>query len=394
MQKKIIALAVAGLMSGAAFAQSNVTIYGRLDVGYSNLDTSWKTAAGVKNSSDVSTTGTSQGALTTSRIGFKGEEALGNGMKATFNLEYGLVNTAKLGADQGAADLAAPFAQRVGTVGLAGGWGALDLGRQASAIEAAWGVGLVGGQNNAVGTIYSASGVSNTALGTTTAGAAGAVGVVAANQGGRLTDARIDEAITYTSPSFSGFTAKAQYAKGKSDLNALADTAGEANSQSRLGLALNYANGPLNASFGYSKEKTKRADGVGGATTFADPKQWVLSANYNFGVAQAYGLYTKGKSDTAAAAANRLSSLKGWELGVKVPVGAVTLIGSYYDTKEDYSASNVDVDRDGFQLGAMYSFSKRTTAYALYGSADSKAGGASLASAKADQFAVGLRHDF
>ena len=36
MQKKIIALAVAGLVSGVAFAQTNVTVYGAIDVAYVN----------------------------------------------------------------------------------------------------------------------------------------------------------------------------------------------------------------------------------------------------------------------------------------------------------------------------------------------------------------------
>ena len=34
MQKKIIALALTGLVSGVAFAQTNVTIYGTLDMAY------------------------------------------------------------------------------------------------------------------------------------------------------------------------------------------------------------------------------------------------------------------------------------------------------------------------------------------------------------------------
>lgn len=391
MQKKIIALAVAGLVSGAAFAQSNVSIYGRVDAGYANVDTCWKTNAGVKSCSDVSSTGFNS-QLTTSRIGFKGTEDLGNGLKANFNLEYQLVSNNKNGADMGA-ELAAPFAQRIGIVGLSGSWGSFDIGRNNSAIESAWAVGLVGGQNNAIGQVYNPSGASMAALGTTTAGAAGAVGVVAASQGARLTDARSDETLTYTSPTMAGFTAKVQYAKGQSDLNAAADTANEAHSQRRVGFAVNYANGPLNAAFGYSKEDTDRANGTGGTVNNAEPKQWVASANYNFGVAQVFGLYTRGSNDIGAA--GNLDKLRAWELGVKVPVGAVTLIGSYYDSKENFNGTNVNVDRDGFQLGAMYSLSKRTTAYAVYGSADSTAStAADLGSASADAFHIGLRHDF
>ncbi|MBL8484079.1 MAG: porin, partial [Rhodocyclaceae bacterium] len=84
MQKKIIALAIAGLASTAAFAQSNVTIYGRLDYGYMsrsgdingvNFDRKSELAAGVQSFS---------------RLGFKGSEDLGGGLKAIFEIEYNL----------------------------------------------------------------------------------------------------------------------------------------------------------------------------------------------------------------------------------------------------------------------------------------------------------------
>ena len=67
MQKKIIALAVAGLVSGAAFAQSNVTIYGVVDAGYVN-------SSGDKaNGKTANFGGIQSGNFSGSRIGFKGE---------------------------------------------------------------------------------------------------------------------------------------------------------------------------------------------------------------------------------------------------------------------------------------------------------------------------------
>jgi predicted porin len=62
MQKKIIALAVAGLVSGAAFAQSNVTVYG------------------------IRKAKSTDGGQDGSRVGFKGTEDLGNGLSAFFQL--------------------------------------------------------------------------------------------------------------------------------------------------------------------------------------------------------------------------------------------------------------------------------------------------------------------
>ena len=112
MQKKIIALAVSGLLSGAAMAQSNVTIYGNIDAGYRHASGSGLTSNGIDASN-----------WTTSRLGFKGTEDLGNGMKAVFLLEYPLSN-----------DLNAPiggssFAARQQYVGLTGDFGSIVAGR-------------------------------------------------------------------------------------------------------------------------------------------------------------------------------------------------------------------------------------------------------------------------
>jgi len=82
MQKKLIALAVAALTSGAAFAQTNVTIYGNVDMGVMFRS---------GNNGAVSANGQSQYSLQSSSslsyIGFKGVEDLGNGTKALFDLQ-------------------------------------------------------------------------------------------------------------------------------------------------------------------------------------------------------------------------------------------------------------------------------------------------------------------
>ncbi|MDQ5945450.1 MAG: hypothetical protein QG619_872, partial [Pseudomonadota bacterium] len=89
MQKKVIALAVAGLVSGAAFAQSNVTIYGVADLGLVTSSGTRSGANGAKaNTGSANYNGIDSGIWGGSRIGFKGEEGLGNGLKAIFTLEY------------------------------------------------------------------------------------------------------------------------------------------------------------------------------------------------------------------------------------------------------------------------------------------------------------------
>ena len=80
MQKRIIVLAVAAAASGVASAQSNVQVYGVVDAGFANIR-----ADGIG-----STYKFDSGLLRTSRLGFKGSEDLGNGLKVIFALEYRL----------------------------------------------------------------------------------------------------------------------------------------------------------------------------------------------------------------------------------------------------------------------------------------------------------------
>ncbi|HNO58064.1 MAG TPA: porin, partial [Accumulibacter sp.] len=124
MQKKLIALAVAGLASGAAFAQTNVTMYGVADAGYVYSRGSVANGA-VAGTAKPVFSGIQSGLLAGSRIGFKGEEALGNGLKAVFLLEYALNidQNSGIGTSSG-------LSARQQYVGLAGNWGQLSLGRQ------------------------------------------------------------------------------------------------------------------------------------------------------------------------------------------------------------------------------------------------------------------------
>ena len=84
MQKKLIALAIAGLgFTGAAFAQTNVTLYGVVDASVDITDSGDASGATTSSSGQRTTKISSN----VSRIGFKGTEDLGDGLKAIFQLE-------------------------------------------------------------------------------------------------------------------------------------------------------------------------------------------------------------------------------------------------------------------------------------------------------------------
>lgn len=119
MNKKLIALAVASaVVAPAALADtSNVNIYGKVNVGviYDNkYSKAGEREARIDNLS------------TSSRIGFKGEEDLGGGLKGFFQLESGVA------PDDASAS---GWATREGWVGLKGGFGSVGLGRGKSAYE-------------------------------------------------------------------------------------------------------------------------------------------------------------------------------------------------------------------------------------------------------------------
>jgi predicted porin len=133
MKKKLIVLAIASLLSApTAFAQSSVTLYGSIDYGYTSLGgNDAKTHTHTDPNTGVTTTygkvksrtGLDSGISKANRLGFKGTEDLGNGLKAVFVLEEGLNG-----------DTGAMFktGNRQSYAGLSGGFGTIAFGRQRS----------------------------------------------------------------------------------------------------------------------------------------------------------------------------------------------------------------------------------------------------------------------
>src|SRR3954462_5450954 len=117
MQKKLMALAVAGALSApvAAFAQaSNVQIYGRANVGVDNYEAKGATAANAdfKGRMRVFDQG--------SRLGVRGTEDLGGGLKALFQIESGVnIDSGSANGQNGALNSSTGrFASRDSFVGL------------------------------------------------------------------------------------------------------------------------------------------------------------------------------------------------------------------------------------------------------------------------------------
>lgn len=117
MKKSLIALATIGALSGVAHADSNVTVYGVVDAAVRTANN--------QNASGDSLNSVGNGLLQGNRLGFKGQEDLGGGLKAVFQLESGF----NIG-DGTAAQNGATFSRNA-TVGLSDAkLGTLTIGRQ------------------------------------------------------------------------------------------------------------------------------------------------------------------------------------------------------------------------------------------------------------------------
>lgn len=383
MQKKIIALAVAGLLSGAAFAQTNVTISGVLDVGVNNA----------KGQNKETSTNAAYNNTATSNIAFRAQEDLGGGMKAGMFLE----------TDIRGAGLMADF-QRY--VFINGGWGELSLGQRTNfstttgTVAQPFGTALGGGYSGAFGRLRG--------------GGFEATGNYSATTG---RDVRANGSIRYDSPNFAGFTAGLSWKPENDGTNETTASNGHFN------LGLNYANGPIRVSYAYAKITNATAAGAAtqtitaGATGLAcaapgvlvddgtnavcvvttagaaaydsSIKHNMLAANYSFGAFTLYGGYTTSKADTTVAAGNEADS-RSWNIAAKwAATGNIDLMANYLKDNDKLAAN---ADRKMLGLGMDYKLSKRTAAYVRYEKLDTNTSNSSLG--KLTTYGAGLRHAF
>lgn len=327
MQKKLIALAVAGLVSAPAFAQSNVTVYGIADMAVGSFD----------NADGKGVFKVDSSVWLTSRLGFKGSEDLGNGLKGVFQLEYAItpdVNS-EIGGKAGDADNA-----RDTFVGLSGGFGTVVAGRLSTPYNRLWDSYDQNGSN----TFDSVNRFNG-------------LGVWAA---------RIDNAVAYVSPNMGGLTAILAYGADE-DREMSADV---------IGGSLSYANGPIKAGYIYHRvgdddvSPSKQVDGH------------MLGGSYDFGVARLGAAYKLSSPDNGA-----LEDEKSWAVNLAAPVGAAGVASIGYADVSDYAGIQ-DNDAKAYSVAYQHNLSKRTALYGGY--AAEKFDGEK----RTDKVAVGVTHRF
>ena len=365
MRNKTFAM-LAALGSCAACAQSGVNIYGVMDVGYT------------RGSGDVASfQGLTSGRTASSRVGFRGAEDLGGGLKAGFTLE------ADIGADTGAgvttplpgfasADNKTGAANgglqfnRVATVSLAGPWGEINAGRNYTPTFlldftydpfAQNGVGF----NLITGTslFYSAAGSVN--------------------------HLRASNLVTYSSPRVGGFQGMLAWAPSETASN-LPKEGGY------TGLKVGYAAGPLSADMAWGRTKLAATN---------DIRTTSLGASYNFGAIKPMMEISQDK--LGAAGANGKKS--GWLLGATAPIGAGELRASIAKVKRTADAA-LDMEASQVAVGYIHNLSKRTALYVTVSQVrndnyrNSAAGGYSVGNAvssvngRVTAQDIGIRHLF
>jgi predicted porin len=346
-----LALLLAGL-SGAALAQSSVTIYGRFDVGYrwGNLsDTKWTQQAGQKSGS---------------RLGFRGTEDLGNGLKAGFVIETGFAG------DEGRTLQTGGTGSRQAYVSLnKSGLGEFRFGRQYSLLDDQ-------------ASNYSPLSTSSYAYGT-------AGWIINDDQ------SRLNNAATFYSSKFSGWSFSLQGATAETSSDGVTTDSTTGDTKAHYAGAVQYANGPLTAGLTLSKN-------YGNDTNRSINNEWLaqLGATYDFGPFKLYGQYEYDgtKDNYGVTGSNSFGDNNSYLVGVSVPSGPwVFKAGLGYSENANRSTKGtVQGAVKQLTFAADYSLSKRTVVYAgagwLKGDYDSE--GTKDGQRNAKQVVTGILHFF
>jgi predicted porin len=321
MNKSLIIAAVSALAATGALAQSSVTVYGRL-----NTSLEEQKNIAVKGSQSVMQNNAS-------RLGFKGTEDLGGGLKAEFLAEH------RFNSDTGTNTSSVFWAGDV-YVGLSGGFGSIKLGRLTSAAYYAT-ADYISMHNHDTGTsedkLYTYLGQN-------------------ANS------------IAYTTPSMGGWTAEGSISAGE----------GASKNNKVMGLAINGAIGKLQLGFGYEKNDGDKDN------------QFAVRGLYEMGALTLGAYYQRSQDKGVGSLGNR----DAYRVSAMYAAGASEFHVNVGMADDCSKLGNTDATQ--WTLGYNYNLSKRTKVYAFYTEVDNGGNLAYFGQngLKASSFALGVRHNF
>ena len=334
MQKKIIVLAIAAALAAPAMAFADASVYGQVNLAIDVANTG--TATNSVSNNKLSSYG--------SRLGFKGSESLGGDTSIVWNLESGV------GVDDGTT-ASGQFFSRESNVGLSSAsMGTVTAGRQASP--------------------YKASTRRLDMFGDTAAGKNGFLG--------GSHDDSASNAISYKSPSLSGFTVIDATVFGAEPASST-DKKGSA-----IGLAAQYEQGPMYVMFALDNKK-QGSTGSGQLGGIADNEDNA----YTFGGSYAMDAITVSATfeQITKKSAGVDTKNNGFYLGGKFAISSSDAIKLAYAKRGATTGATNDGSR--VTIGYDHGMSPNTSVYALYNK-DTNNGVA----ADPSVLSIGLKHSF
>jgi len=429
MKKSLFAVAAATAFTGAAQAQSSVTVYGILDVGYTGgtaaINNTKQTVNRISNSMESG-----------SRIGFRGNEDLGGGTSAQFVFELGIQPAGNAGSNP---DGAAGGAIGAGTwnpnvrqafVGLSQkGIGQTRIGTQNTLFWEQSGSNTAGQLTQTYGSMLAPS--TDGAFFNTTVISATLTSLVGGAALGSYT-ARTTNTINFRSERMAGVMAKASYtlsnqnssrtaANNTSSWGTAGGYSGGVSNQTGYQFALDWNIAKANIQASYAAFTSDNPFGAtlavctatataacgnsvttgGGVVGWGSgvqgnnvrDNQTLITASYDFGILKAYAGWTNRKM-TSGLNSSVFGKRTAQEIGVR---GYATKTIEYWGSIGNgcyqlYGTNNPTANISGYQLGSNYWMSKRTNLYAIYGAnntASTSAGAGSVS-----QYSLGVRHTF
>lgn len=296
------------LTAGTLAAQAQqTTVYGVIDTGVQSYN---------NGTSQYSRMTDNQ--LGTSRLGFRGTENLGNGLKANFQLE-GQLNPSS--GSMGSTTVAAnEIFNRDSYVGLSGSFGEFRLGRtdvaKAGEVDATLLLPIVGNY-----------------------------GLMAVNGTGVELGTDQKNVVTYLSPVISGLQVIVGTATNASGATTNVNS-------DQIGITVVYTHGAFKGAIGHQKNDAATVVGKRDATT--------IGASYNFGAVIVAVAHAQGDNSATATVTSKSTNYV-----IKAPLANGYAISGIYG-KTVNGASSANNNGESYTLMATKSLSKRTTLYAAY----------------------------
>ncbi|QBY55449.1 porin [Cupriavidus oxalaticus] len=338
--------ATGGLVSGAAYGQSRLQLYGAVDAFLGSVRVS---------GAPHSTAALESSGLTTSYWGISGQEVLGNGLNAEYTLEsFFRPDTGKVGRFDGDVMFG-----RNAFVGMNGGFGAVKLGRNTTP----WFISMM-----LFNPLADSDRFSPMFLHTYSTPPGSPVGNSVAG------DTAWDNSVLYQSPGFGGLHFNAIYSTG--------EVAGHQGKQN-YGSNATYFNDKFGATLAIQRVGVNAPEFAASGATYQ--MAYLAGLSYDFKVVKLFGQYAQ--SDNSFSALSRQRD-KTMQIGASVPLGPGLLMAEWVRTWQGNNEALASRRRDTTTLAYDYPFSRRTDAYAAWRYdkvSDLNPG---------NTFGLGLRHKF